>query len=439
MSILERARKYEDYVISMRRRFHEEPELSGAEFKTLEKIGAELTAMGLEHEEVPNGGIAAFIRGGKAERDAAGRAGRTVLLRADMDALPVEEQQNLNGTRQCFSKIPGAMHACGHDGHTAMLLGAAKILDEMKAELAGDVVLCFERSEETRTPAGARYIWKWLADRGIEPDSCYGTHVFSNLDSGIVGINDGPMMSGISRFDITITGKGGHGSRPDQSNNPIDCFVMIYQRMEALRLLKNDPFKSVTVSVGKLQSGMQINVIPESVSFGGTVRFFDMEESHKFMDAFRETIDGCAKLCGCRIDYDVFEDPFYISTVNDPAMAQFARRVINEDFGDGSARPCEPWMASETFGGYLAMWPGVICLLGVRSEEKGSGAAHHNGKFDLDESALIKGSAAAAVYASRFLAEGGAIADGRKGGKLSLEELLIANRDDEARLEFFGK
>ena len=439
MSILETAKKYEDYVISMRRAFHEEPELSGAEFKTLEKISAELAKMGLEHEEVPSGGIAAFIRGGKAQRDASGRASRTVLLRADMDALPVEEQQNLNGSRQCFSKNAGVMHACGHDGHTAMLLGSARILSELKDELAGDVVLCFERSEEIRTPSGARYIWKWLEDKGIHPDSCYGPHVFSSLESGTVGINDGPMMSGISRFDVTVTGKGGHGSRPDQSNNPIDCFVMIYQRMEALRLLKNDPYKAVTVSVGKLESGKQMNVIPESVTFGGTVRFFDMEESHKFMRAFRKTIECCGEMCGCEISFNVFEDPFYISTVNDPVMAQFARKVINEDFGDGSAKPCEPWMASETYGGYLAMWPGVICLLGIRNEEKGCGAAHHNGRFDIDESALIKGAAAAAVYAKRFLEEGGELADGRKSLKMSLRELLIANDDGEALKEFYGE
>ncbi|MBQ4506408.1 MAG: amidohydrolase [Firmicutes bacterium] len=431
MTILERSKAYEEYVVQMRRWLHENPELSGREFGTLKKIDEELSAYGIEHVEVENGGIIGFIRGAED--------GPVVLLRADMDALPVEELQNLNGSRACFSKNKGVMHACGHDGHTAMLLAAARMLSDMKGELKGTVVLAFERSEEIRTPAGARYLWKYIYDNGIRVDSCYATHVYSMIPSGTVGINDEAAMSGISRFDVTIEGKGGHGSRPDQSNNPIDCFVTIYQRIEALRMLTNDPYKPVTVSVGKLEGGKQMNVIPQELSFGGTVRFFDMAESHKFMNALKKTIDLSAEMCGCKVRYNIFEDPFYISTVNDPVMADFARRAINEDFGDGSAHPCEPWMASETYGGFLAQWPGVLCLLGVGDPEKGSGAAHHNGQFDIDESVLIKGVAAAVCYAKNFLEKGAELAESRKQYRMSLKELLIANDDKEALEEFFGE
>ena len=248
MKNIELAKKYEEYMISMRRYFHQWPELTGQEYKTIEKLSEELTSMGVEHVVIENGGILATIKGGKP-------GDRAVLLRADVDALPVlETPDNLKkGMRTCISQTPGLMHACGHDGHMAMLLGTAKILLDKKDEIEGTVYLCFERGEEAA--GNVEYIFPYIERNNIQIDAVYGAHLVATLPSGYLAINDEGMMAGSMGFQITIEGQGGHGSRPDQSNNPIDCFVAIYQRLQALRLTKVDPFKTCTYSVGLLQSG----------------------------------------------------------------------------------------------------------------------------------------------------------------------------------------
>ena len=164
MTMLERAKKHEEYMIQMRRYFHEHPELSGQELHTVEKIAQELEAMGIEHTVVENGGVLGWIRGAKP--------GKTVLLRADCDALPVMEKENLTGTRTCWSQTPGVMHACGHDAHTAMLLGAARVLLDCREELEGDVLLCFERGEEQA--GNVRFLFAYMEQHNIHVDTCFG-------------------------------------------------------------------------------------------------------------------------------------------------------------------------------------------------------------------------------------------------------------------------
>ncbi|MEG1783127.1 MAG: amidohydrolase, partial [Oscillospiraceae bacterium] len=293
MTLLEQGKQYEDYIISMRRYFHENPEKSGEEIQTVKRICEELDKIGVDYVEIKDGGILAKIVGDSS-------CDRSVLLRADVDGLPVQETEDnlIPGGRTCKSKNDGLMHACGHDGHIAMLLGAAKILKDKQSEIKGTVYLCFERGEEGA--GNVRYIFAYIDKNNIKIDSCYGIHLLSTLETGKIGINDTNMMAGAMIFYLEIQGRGGHGSRPDQSMNPINAFVAIYQGLQALRLTKIDPYKTLTYSVGALNSGVVANVIPQSLSFGGTMRTFDRDGAGMtFYSELKNLIDNSCKAYDC--------------------------------------------------------------------------------------------------------------------------------------------
>lgn len=394
MKNLEIAKKYEDYMISLRRHFHENPELSGQEFETVKRIDAELTEMGVEHVVIENGGVLATIRGTKDN-------GKTVLLRADCDALPVLEKDNLANNRTCWSKVDGVMHACGHDAHTSMLLGAAKVLLEKRDEIEGTVYLCFERGEEFAS--NFEYIFPYMEKHGIKVDSCFGLHTNVTMETGKIAINDNDVLAGAMAFDITIEGRGGHGSRPDQAINPIDCFTAINTRLQMMRLTMIDPFKTCTYSIGKLNAGIQQNVIPQTLNFAGTMRCFDSDGvGMKFHDEFKRIVDTVCQEYNCKVTYNNYSMPGF-ATVNDEECARFASKVLAQELGAENICKSEPQMGSESFSYYLKQWPGVFGLLGVHNPEKGTGAANHNERFDIDEASLVYGAACHATYAIEFL------------------------------------
>ena len=396
MKNVELAKKYEQYIIDMRRYFHENPELPTKEFNTVKRVLEELRTMGIECVEVENGGVLGVIRG---EED----NGRAVLLRADMDALAVQEtDENLKCKRTCKSKVDGVMHACGHDGHTAMLLGAAKILLEKRDEIKGTVYLCFERGEEGG--GNVRYILKYIEDNNIHIDSSYAIHLYADpsLKNGEFGINDGAMLASLMAFKVTIVGKGGHGSRPDKAASPIDAFVAIYNGLQAMRVTKIPPNKVLTYSLGSVQAGDTHNVIPHTLRFIGTMRTFDREGAGMiFYREFRRLIDNVCATYDCEPIYEKYTLPG-INVVNDAECARFARKVIGEELGEETVQS-EPWMGSESFAQYLPLFPGAFSFLGVYDEEKGIAAPHHNPYFDIDESVLYKGSTALTTYAIEFL------------------------------------
>ena len=395
MRNIDLARKYEQYIINQRRYFHENPELTNNEFETVKKIEEELDDIGIPYVEIENGGVLATLEGNKA-------CERSVLLRADVDALAINEaDSNLKFKRTCISRNKGIMHACGHDGHIAMLLGAAKILYDKRDEIEGTIYFCFERAEEGGI--GYQYILKYIDENQINIDTVYAIHLYSKLESGKLAINEGPVMACNMPFHITIEGKGGHGSRPDLATSPIDAFVDIYTRLSALRLTKIDPFKALTYSIGEVQAGNSQNSIPDSLKFKGTVRTFDRDGAGMiFYDELKKLVDGVCELHGCRAIYTRYNVPS-LAVINDNECAGLARDVIGQELGIDSVVSTEPWMASEAFSRYLCMWPGVFVLLGIKNEEKGIGAEHHNAYFDIDETVLYKGAASAATYALEFL------------------------------------
>lgn len=395
MEILERVRRFESQMIDERRYLHEHPELSGEEVKTCGYLSSVLESLGMEIHDVPNGGIIGVLDSGSE--------GMCVLLRADVDALPIRENpKNACRERSCISRKEGVMHACGHDAHTAMLLCAARVLASMKGEWNGRVLFVFERGEERGGKGFLENLLPYI-DAHFDVDACYATHVRWDIPSGKIAVMDGAVMAGGFGFDVKICGRGGHGSRPDLAASPVDCFAAIHQQLLALRLRAAAPDQVLTYSLGEVHAGHQANIIPDTLRFSGTVRTFDTAGAgERFALEMKKVIDCTCALHGCAYELTHFSNPIY-ETCNHPLAAQRAREAIVQQVGADVLTSCTPWMASESMSAYLRLWPGVLSFTGIRCEEKGCGANHHTPEFDVDEDALRYGAAAACAYALDML------------------------------------
>jgi amidohydrolase len=393
MDILHLAQAQAEYTTELRRHFHEFPEAGPAEqVGTLKTIASELDAMGIRSVRVPGGGLIGFIDGPVY--------GKTVLLRADTDALPIQEDPcNLKGPRVCVSKVPGVMHACGHDGHIAMLLTEAKILKSLEKQLKGSVILMFEEGEE-----GFKNVEKlcgYIQDAGLSIDTCYSTHVCWDIPAGKIACSEGAALSGLYWFDLSIHGQSGHGSRPDLCHSPVDCFTAIYESMQSLRLKTVDPRSCLTWSIGQIHAGKSNNVVPEELMAGGTIRFFDISNGRRFWNEFGRTVEELGKLyrCGTELSCRQNLEP----TINDPACRRLFLNAVEKNLGSGVLIDWGPWMASESFSYMTSMYPGINTFTGIQNEMLGSGANHHTPQFDIDEAALPQGVAAALAYTLNFL------------------------------------
>lgn len=397
--IKQTAKEQEEYVIRMRRYFHEHPENSMEEKETYRVIAGELDQLGIPYETVGDYGII-----GRLET---GRPGKTLLLRSDMDALPTQESEtNLKGKKVCVSGTPGVGHLCGHDGHMAVLLGAIRALNEMKEELCGTVLFCFEQGEEGG----------WSIDAMLEAlsryhiDYAWGIHLYADLDCGKVSVQPGPRMASVAAFAVKVKGVGGHGSRPDLCVDPGACIVQILAQVPSLLKARIAPDRMVTFSVGNIQVGSKPNVIAEEGFFSGSLRFYDYGAGCQAMDILCRVTEGLAAVHGCTVEYQrkLVCDT---ATINDPAMAAVAARAAAKAVGEENVAETEPWMATETFGRYLQRYPGVFAFVGIRNEELGAGAGHHNPQFDLDERALEKAVECTLFYAAELLKETDGTAD----------------------------
>lgn len=391
--IRELARSEEDYVIRMRRYFHEHPEVSKEERETSAVIRKELDAMGLPYEVVGDYGIIGRIE--------TGRPGKTLLLRSDMDALSTQESEdNLCGKKACVSTVPGAGHLCGHDGHMAVLLGTVKVLAKIRDELCGTILFCFEQGEEGGW--GIDAMLEGLSHYHI--DHAWGLHLYADLDCGKVSVQPGPRMASVGAFDVTIKGEGGHGSRPDMCIDPGACIVQILSQAPALLKARLAPDDMVTFSVGCIQVGSKPNVIEEKGRFSGSMRFYDYEAGKKAMDIVCRVIEGTAAIHGCTVEYNR-KLVLNTATINDAEMSELAKKAAIKAVGSENVVTTEPWMATETFGRYLQKYPGVFAFVGIRNKELGAGAAHHNPHFDMDERALKKAVECSVFFAAELLGD----------------------------------
>ena len=382
-------------MVANRRHLHANPEPSAHEEQTLNYIRTELKMAGIEWIDVPGGGILGLINKEKE--------GPTVLLRADIDALQIRESPvNLKGPKVCLSDKPGLSHACGHDAHMAMLLAEGEILNDMREVLPGKVVLCFEQGEEGL--GCLAQILRYLeGDHGIHVDTCYATHVRWDLPTGLISVPKGPSMSGVIGFKGRIVGKGGHGSRPDMANSPIDCFTAIYEELNRIRLRKISPYHYLSFSIGKLISGTRDNVIPEDLEFEGTIRFFDIPDGDIFWNEFARIVEKECELHGCQGELIMFTR--YLPVVSQETCCQICEKAVRKYLGDEACTSMEPWMASESIAAMLALYPGVHTFTGICNPEVGSGANHHTPEFDVDEEGMIYGAAAAIGYVLEYLAD----------------------------------
>jgi amidohydrolase len=387
MNFREEAEKTESYIIAQRRYFHQHPELSFREAGTTRAIGAQLSEMGLEPQYFPDyPGVWAMIRGEKGP-------GKTVMLRADIDALPVTEKTGLS---YC-STVPGVMHACGHDCHTAMLLGAAKMLSSHRDELAGNVKLLFQAAEESCH--GAEYYVKngFLDD----VDAIYGAHVWGDLDAPKINVEAGPRMASCDNFTITVTGVSAHGSAPHQGTDAIVAAAAIILQVQTIAARLNDPRAPLAVTIGEISGGQRFNIIANQVVMKGTARTHSRETRSKLESWLRNIVEHTAQANGAKavLEYEYYPSPL----INDERLAAVAQKAAVSLYGEDCLGPMEKAMGSEDFSYFLDKVPGVFAFIGARNVEKGLTAQNHNDRFDVDETMLKKGAALYAQFAHDYL------------------------------------
>ncbi len=375
-------------MVATRRDLHAHPELAFEEVRTSGIVAEKLRALGLEPRTgVGKTGVIAMLQGA--------RPGRTVLLRADMDALPIHEENDV----PYRSGTPGKMHACGHDCHTSILLGVAKRLVSERDALAGTVKFCFQPAEEVG--GGAEAMIKDGALAAPAPDAAFGLHVWQDLDLGKIGVTPGPMMAAVDEFTVTVTGKGAHAAMPHFGIDPVVCLAQVVTALQTIASRGVSPLSAVVVSVTQVKAGTAFNIIPESAWMNGTVRVFDEALWETLPARFERIVRGVCDALGCRteIRYQRSNRP----TVNDPRMAAIARAAAVEVVGEENVVDDVRTMGGEDFSQFLARVPGCFIAVGSRNESKGLKWDHHHPRFDVDEASLEIGAEILRRAARRFL------------------------------------
>ena len=385
--IFQKAESLRSDIVGLRRHFHQHPELGLKEFETAKKVEGILRDLGLETKSFVKGtGVCGYLRGAKA--------GKTFALRADMDALPIQEESDV----VFRSKTAGVMHACGHDAHTAMLLGAAMILSERTKDLPGNVVFLFQPAEETGQ--GAKEMVSEGAIEGV--DGIVALHVTTQFPSGTLRYRSGPFMAAGDFFDVKITGKGGHAGLPHLAIDPITMAATAIGAVQTIISRELNPVESGVISICKMEAGRgAYNVIPESVSFGGTIRSLTPELRDYLPRRMKEVLEGIVS--GMRGSYKFNLMPRFPLTVNDEGMISFVAKIASEMLGEGKVFEIKPMLGSEDFSFYLEKIPGAFVYLGVKNEAKGIVFPHHHPRFDIDEDVLITGTALNAAFAMEYL------------------------------------
>ena len=378
--------EYKDELTELRRKFHSEPELSWEEYKTTEFVCDYLGNLGIEYRRTEPTGVIAEIKGGMP--------GKTVALRGDMDALSVEQ---LNKDLPYASQEEGKMHACGHDAHTAMLLVAAKALNEIKDELPGNVRLLFQPAEEVAE--GAKALVKQGAVDGV--DNVFGIHIWSQMPTHKVSCTPGPSFASADLFKVTFKGKGGHGAIPQACIDAAivaSSFVMNVQTVVSRTI---DPQQGAGVTVGKMVVGTRFIVIAENAVIEGTVRCFDPATRDHIEAQLQHYADHVAAVYGATASVEYIRGTQAV--INDEASAMLVQKVAAEAFGVDAVFNEKPTMGGEDFSFYLDEVPGSFALVGSGNPHKDTEWAHHHGKFDIDEDALATGAELYAQYAWSYL------------------------------------
>ncbi len=385
-----------DYVVEMRRELHKRAEIGGQTTRSAEFIRAQLDAMGIPYETAPVNNMLGLIDTGKP--------GPSFVLRADFDALPMPEDAcNLAEKRTCISDTPDkTCHGCGHDAHTAMLLGSAKIILANKDALCGKYYLAFEDGEENGK--GWPGIEQLLSGKTI--DTVWGIHVWSDMPSGTICVQPGPRMAGAIGVDVTFIGKGGHGSRPDQAINPVFMAANYLNNLAVAWANQIDANETVTLGITGIQGGEVGNVIPDTAKVIGSCRLFNEDEGRKAVRILKEVAEHTAAMHNGRVEFGARMNLMGGPLKNDEYCGSLAEAELPALLGEGVVIKSQPWFAGESFRNYLKLAPGVFAHLGINNPVKGTGAAHHNSRFDVDEDVMDIGVMATLGYVKAILEKG---------------------------------
>jgi len=377
--IIDLAKGLQPWLVETRRRLHRHPELAWEEIETSRFVEEELRKLGIETKKVAKTGVIGIL----------GSGGRVVALRADMDALPIQEENDV----PYRSEVPGKMHACGHDAHVAMLLGAARILARIRPK--GTVKFIFQPAEEGGLGG------KRMAESGELDDveAFFGIHVWAHLESGKIGIRGGPLWASADAYHIAVKGMGGHGAMPHRTIDPISVLASIFEESQRIITREVSPLEPLVITVGKVEAGTTWNVIPGEAHMWGTIRAFTQETRDYAVRRLGEIAEAVARAHRAEATFELTMEPIP-PTVNDEGLARMAREALSP-YLEVVEAPRE--LVAEDFSFYSRIAPALFILLGIRNEEKGIVYPHHHPRFNVDEDVLWMGSATHAILAKRFL------------------------------------
>ncbi len=387
MKIKELGQQYSNYIIEKRRFYHGIPELSLKEFETTKNLAKDLKELGVDEViTFPDyQGVIGIIKGGKP--------GKTVMLRADIDALPVEEH-----TGKPYASTNGNMHACGHDCHMAMQLGAAKILVDLKNELNGNVKLLFQSGEEVGYGA------KYYVENGYldDVDAVFGTHIWADTEAGKFNLESGERMASCDVFKIIVEGVSAHGSAPHLGKDAIFAASSIVMNLQSFVSRINNPLNPVVITVGTINGGQRFNIIANHVEMEGTTRAFSKESRNSIEREMRNIIENTAEALGvkARLEYNYVTNPIINEHDNINRIVQNAAIGL---FGKESLTTMPKVLGAEDFCFLMDKVPGFYGFVGCYNKELDAVYNNHSDKFDVDESTLYMGSALAAQFAYDFL------------------------------------
>ncbi|MGO2696780.1 M20 metallopeptidase family protein [Bavariicoccus seileri] len=387
--IKERAKAHLSEMKQLRRTIHQNPELAHEEFKTQALVRSVLDDLGIPNQPLAGTGVVGLIEGG--------HPGKTVLLRADMDALPVDEEADI----PYISKVAHKMHACGHDGHTAGLLGAAMILNDLKDQLHGNVKLMFQPAEET--DGGA----KPMIDEGILENptvsAAFGLHLAGDKNKGELWVKHGAMMGAPDEFEVTITGIGGHAAHPHDSIDPISLAAQFITEIQYMVARRFDPVKPIVVSITKVHAGDGLNVIPETCEIGGTLRTLYPETREKARQLIEKTLASICALNDASYTFNFM--PSYPPVINDNDMTDVVVRALSDYAGEENVHEhIFPSLGAEDFAYLCEAVPSSYYNVGIK-EPDGAPAIHHHPKFAWNDDVLEVTSATLAQIAYQYLEE----------------------------------
>ena len=373
-SIKEKAKSYSEKFIQIRRHLHAHPELSYQEFETSQFVQKQLQELDIPFETLATTGVLAIIKGRNPDS-------RVIALRADMDALQITEENEVSYA----SKNEGIMHACGHDVHTTILLGAAQILNELKDEWEGTIKLLFQPGEE-KNPGGASYMIRDGALENPRPSGIIALHVHPGLDFGKLSFRKGRVMASADEIYMTIKGKGGHAAAPHLTTDTILITSHLIVSLQQIISRNNNPLSPSVLSICSIQGGHTTNVIPTEVKLKGTFRAMDEAWRFKAHELIRKQAKGLVESMGAELDLII--DVGYPTVDNDPSFTEENWQLANKYLGKENVQETELRMGAEDFGYYTQKIPGCFFRLGVRNEEKGIVHNVHTPQFNIDERAI---------------------------------------------------